>query len=482
MNEVKKALRPVKNRIRRNRFIQGAAAGLAAGLGAALLLRAVSFFLLVPDCTLWAAAVCAAVPVLAAAGNALRPVRNETAAEAADACGLKERAITALEDGDSGIRIRQRRDACEALAGLDVKKIRPGSARKPLLAALACALALGTLLAVPGPRDADAAAAKALSLTLQEGRKEIRQAAEKDEEELTDEARSELRKLTEDLQRELGTSRDAADAMVALDRAEQRLEQLRRQTAGEAAAAMDKAGESGSASETGKTEGNKAADAAPAGTAQQGAAAGQMTKTLQAISALKTAVNPSAAKANGSQGQGGSQGTQGNSGTQGSSGTQGASGTQSGQNGSGAQGASGTQQGGQNGQGSSGSGGNRTGGGAGEGSTNEEQQGSGNAGTHSAAGGRSPRYKTEQYETIYDPERIDRGREDVMTEQNRLGDEDAEQAEIGPGRGSLDGNVPWNEALNDYAETEARAADRENLTVQERQWVNEYFSLLTEQK
>ena len=69
-----------------------------------------------------------------------------------------------------------------------------------------------------------------------------------------------------------------------------------------------------------------------------------------------------------------------------------------------------------------------------------------------------------------------------MTEQNRLGDEDAEQAEIGPGRGSLDGNVPWNEALNDYAETEARAADRENLTVQERQWVNEYFSLLTEQK
>ena len=70
----------------------------------------------------------------------------------------------------------------------------------------------------------------------------------------------------------------------------------------------------------------------------------------------------------------------------------------------------------------------------------------------------------------------------IRTEQNRLGDEDSVQIETGPGRGSTDGDVPWGEALQDYAETEARAADRENLTVKERQWVDEYYRLLTEQQ
>ena len=126
--------------------------------------------------------------------------------------------------------------------------------------------------------------------------------------------------------------------------------------------------------------------------------------------------------------------------------------------------------------------GDQTGTGAGEGSTNEEQKGSSqNSGSHTF-GSRDPKYKEEQYETIYDPEWTERSSEDVMTEQDRLGDDGSVQLETGPGRGNTGGNVPWNEALNDYAETEARAADRENLTVQERQWVNNYFTLLTEQK
>ena len=32
------------------------------------------------------------------------------------------------------------------------------------------------------------------------------------------------------------------------------------------------------------------------------------------------------------------------------------------------------------------------------------------------------------------------------------------------------------------ADTEAQAAERENLTLQERQWVDQYYSLLTEQQ
>ena len=97
-------------------------------------------------------------------------------------------------------------------------------------------------------------------------------------------------------------------------------------------------------------------------------------------------------------------------------------------------------------------------------------------------GNRDPRYKEVQYETIYDPEHIDKDKQDVMTEQFRTGDEGAAQIETGPGRGSLNGDVPWGEALQEYADTEARAADRENLTTQERQWVNDYYKLLTEQQ
>ena len=138
------------------------------------------------------------------------------------------------------------------------------------------------------------------------------------------------------------------------------------------------------------------------------------------------------------------------------------------------------------GPGTSGAGGNSigstAGNGAGEGSTNEEQQGSGSKSSGPVKGSRDPRYKEGEYETIYDPEHIGKSRQDVQTEQFRAGDEDSLQIETGPGRGSLTGDVPWGEALQEYADTEARAADRENLTVQEKQWVNEYYRLLTEQQ
>ena len=470
--ELKQALRPVKMKIRRNRFLRGAVTGLAAGLGTAVLLQAVSFFVPVPDRGLLAAAAGTAVLLLTAIGNALRPVKNNTAAEAADACGLKERVITALEEGqrtsgsERDIVLLQRKDACAALEGLDVKQIRPGNVKKQLLAALGCAVLLGGLLLIPSPRDPEAAARKALTRTLQEGREAITRAAETDEENLTEEKKNELRKITDDLKRDLEKSRDAADAMVALDRAEQRLENFRKQTAGDAAAAAESMNGTGEnqAAENGEKTGNSSENASgQAGEGQQGAAsgstgmtAGQM-QTMQALSSLKSAVNPSAGQETDMKGNTGLQGT-------------GAGQGQKGQNGSGMNGANG------------GSSGDQTGTGAGEGSTNEEQKGSSqNSGSHTI-GSRDPKYKEEQYETIYDPARTERTRKDVMTEQDRLGDDGSVQLETGPGRGNTGGDVPWNEALNDYAETEARAADRENLTVQERQWVNNYFTLLTEQK
>ena len=452
MKEVLKALRPVKRRLRRNRFLKGAAAGLAAGLGAAAATQAAAFFIPVQDRGLWAAAAAAAVTVLTALGNALRPVRNEEAAKAADACGLKERAITALEGGDEPIRRLQRKDACGALEKLDVKKIRPGNVRKALTAALCCAAALACLILIPSPKDSDAEARKVLTRTLREGRETIERAAEEDEKTLTEEKKSELRKITGDLSRELDGSRDAADALVALDRAEKRLEEFRQKTAGDAAEGSETGNGENSDRGSGAGENGETGDPGQAAPGQQQAAAGTVPtaaqmKTLQAMAALKGAVSPAGA---------------------GSMYAQAALGSQGGQSGSGASGTGN---------------GNKAGNGAGEGSTNEEQTGGGKSGSSGHAEGTRPaRYKEEQYETIYDPEHIDKAKQDAATDQNRLSDEDSLQLETGPGRGSLSGDVPWGEALQDYADTEARAADRENLTIQERQWVDEYYRLLTEQK
>lgn len=467
MKEVLKALRPVKHRIRRNRFLRGAAAGLAAGLAAAVILQAAAFFVPVPDRGLWAAVAAAAVMLLTALGNAARPVKDMTAAQAADACGLKERTVTALEGGDEPIRQLQRQDTCRVLRALNVKQIRPGSVKKALLAAMGCAVLLGTLLLIPNAQDTEAAARKALNRTLQEGRKTIEQAAEEDEERLPDEKKSELRKITADLNRELGESRDAADALVALDKAEQRLEQMRQETAGDKTDGSGASGEAGSGEKTGNAEGKGEGENAgqavngQAGTASSASAgtAAQL-QTLEALTALKGAVNPSLQAGNGIQG------------------IEGENGTPVGQAGTG----TGNGQTGQNGAGSGKNPGGKTGGGAGEGTTNEEQQGDGNSSSGIVKGNRDPRYKEVQYETIYDPEHIDKDKQDVMTEQFRTSDEGSAQIETGPGRGNLNGDVPWGEALQEYADTEARAADRENLTTQERQWVNEYYKLLTEQQ
>ena len=457
-NELFVGLRPVKRRIRRNRFLRGAAWGLAAGAGAALIVRIIALFTPVADKWLWAVLPAAGFALLFAAGNALRPVKDLTAAEAADSCGLKERTVTALEQAGSETEIcaLQREDACRALHGLDVRKIRPGSVKKPLLTALGCGLLAVTLLVIPNPRDREAEARQALRKTLKEGTEEIARAAQEDEERLSPEKRSELRRLTEELKRELLDSRDETDALVALDRAEQRLEQMQNRTAGDAEAAA------GSESAAGEgTRDGEAADgtgtAAIGKTAQasadsSGVKTGKLS-TQKALTALKSAVNPSEAR----------KGTQA---------------TATGMQGAG-------QGEGQNGQGKAAAGsgsGNKGANGAGEGTTNLEAEAGGKKESGSAKGTRDPKYKEAEYETIYDPERIEKSVRDEMTNQNRLGNEESLQVETGPGKGSLGGGVPWNEVFREYEETETRSAERENLTTKERQWVNEYYSLLTNQQ
>ena len=132
MTELIRALRPVKNRLRLGRSANGAAAGFALGCAAALILMAVSVFVPLQNRWILAAAVPTACALLFAAGNTLRPVRDTEAARAADACGLRERIVTALEtagktpaDGKTAeIKEAQQRDALEHLRALDPKRIR----------------------------------------------------------------------------------------------------------------------------------------------------------------------------------------------------------------------------------------------------------------------------------------------------------------------------------------------------------------------
>ncbi len=502
MREVLRALRPVKNRIRRNRLLPGTAAGLAAGAAAALALLAVTVFVPLEGRWILAGIIAAGCAVLGAAGNALRPVRDMEAARAADACGLQERAVTALEtagktvaEGKGAAMLEaQRQDACEHLRALDVRKIRGKFPRRLLICSAALALLCGATALIPAPADQIVAKRREVAEKVASMAEQIEKAEAEEEKGRSEKEKAELRKLTDDLKRELDESRDAVDALVALDKAEKRLEALRQKTAGEALAdALRSAGM------------NAAADALAGGDAQslaealaeldadalrkaaeelseeaqeiaeqlaQAAENGGLSEAqAQAVSAALQAAQSGGTS--GEQAQAAASAAQANS-LQGSALQQALSGMKAALNGQNAgkngNGANGAGAGGQQGQ---------NGGGAGTGTTNQEEKGGGGGQQAGGKGNRPPEYKEGAYETIYDPERVETASRDVTTEQQKLG-EDSVQIEAGPGKGRLEGNVPYREVIGEYAEAETQAAESAHLTQQQKQWVDAYFRKLTE--
>ena len=557
MNELLKALGPVRSRLRLRRFVSGAGWGFAGGALAALILLAVTSF--VPLANRWwiAGACVAGGTLLAAASNALRPVSPLEAARAADACGLRERAVTALELAETAARpqaphptatdrkeaphptatgrpetasvapapqagvsrpeaditLLQRRDACERLQALDARQIRPAFPKRRLLAgALLLALCAATLL-LPGGGDRAVAARQALETKTAAMAKAAEEAEKADEAGLTEKEKAELRKLTADLKRDLTASRDEADALVAVDKAEQQLQKLRQEqaqekTAGDAmsamnalsqamqsagmdaaadalaealasgdAAAMSKALSDLSAEDLQKlseslTGEAKALAEAMARTAQQGELSeARMQALQQAANAQQSATSQSAAQSAASQSAAARQAAALQQALAGMKASLGAgqsqqSASQASMSGAGA-----------------GSGNNpgQSGGGAGTGSTNEEQKGGSGGQKSGGSKGTNPaEFKQTEYETIYDPEKVDVAARDVMTNQQSLG-KDSVQIETGPGKGSLEGNVPVSQVVGEYAEQEVKAAESANLTREQKQWVDEYFRKLTEE-
>ena len=499
MNELLRALRPVKNRLRLRRFVRGAGNGFALGALAALILLAVTSFVPLPGRWGIAAACAAGFPALGALGNALRPVNPREAARAADACGLQERAATALELADRPetemIRL-QRQDACDALRALDGKKIRPGFPARPLiLGAGLLALCAGTLL-LPGSGDRAAAARRALEQKISALSETLDGAAASEAAGLTEAEQAGLRKLTEDLKRDLRASRDETDALVALDRAEQQLEKLHAEqrgekTAGDAGSAREAMNALAQAMQAAGMDPGAAAlpealasgDAAALRAALEGLDPQQLRNLAESLSGDAKALAEQLAQAaeqgemTEAQLQAMTAGMQAGSSQQ--------SALQKALSGMKAALASGQQSGAQNGQSSGGQGaGNpqgQPGGGAGTGSTNREQKGGGSGGTQSAGkGSRPPEYKEGEYETIYDPERVETASRDVLTEQNSL-EKDSVQIETGPGKGTLEGDVPFRQVVGEYAAQEAKAAESAHLTREQQEWVDEYFRKITEE-
>ena len=500
MNELLRALRPVKNRLRLRRFVRGAGNGFAFGALAALILLAVTSFVPLANRWIIAAACAAGCPLLGALANALRPVDKGEAARTADACGLQERAVTALElaeQPETEMLRFQRQDACDALRALDVKKIRPGVPKRQLiLGAGLLVLCAGTLL-LPGNGDRAVAARQALEQKISTMSGTLDEAAGSEEAGMTEKEKAELRKLTEELKRDLNASRDETDALVALDKAEQRLEKLHAEqqaakTAGDAlnameamntlAQAMQDAGMDPGAAEA-LSEALASGDAAAASRALSGLDAEQLRKLAEELTGSAKALAEQLAQAaeqgemTEAQLQAATAGTQAGSVQPGAL-QQALSGMKAAL---GAGQPSGTQNGQRTGPQGAGNSGGQPGGGAGTGTTNEEQKGGGSGGQQASANGsRPPEYKEGDYETIYDPERAETSSRDVMTEQNSL-EKDSVQIETGPGKGTLEGDVPFRQVVGEYAEQEAKAAESANLTREQKEWVDEYFRKLTEE-
>ena len=94
------------------------------------------------------------------------------------------------------------------------------------------------------------------------------------------------------------------------------------------------------------------------------------------------------------------------------------------------------------------------------------QQGTGN-----------PQKQTGEYETIYDPTRLG-GAGETVNESGEIGKGTVTEAQIGTGMGSIDGSVPYGQALPEYQQQAVEAVQNAALPGYAQQWVTDYFESL----
>ena len=503
--DIQKALKPFRFRLRLTNAVLGGCIGMLAAALACVLLAIASYVTPILNLfryMVWAAAAALAAGILL---GFAKPVSILRAAKAADEAGLCERAVTALSIiEDTPMAIIQRADTLRHLRALPPKAALPlRLSSRPLIASGALTLVLAmALMFIPNPQNQVLQRQNAFQKVMAEKAQTVEKAAEEFEKApYTKEQMNELRKMMGDLALDLRKSREPQQAYLAMDKAQRNLQEFSRQAANETRQAASKAFEQSgmkdlsdalkngdeqaaakalsqlaSSSATAQSAKNltEAAESLPEGELKEAAQAaanaldsGNAASVQAAMQSLSNAMQSTSA------------GTltgdisallgQLRAGAQAASAAQGtASGQGQGQGqGNGGQG----NNGGQGGQGQGG------GPGAGKGSTNQDAGVSKGQQSSGGVGANAPEYKLGQYETIYDPTRLNIG-DETHQAAGQMGEGESQQMQLGPGLGDTYGQVPYHQVIYTYQEAASKAADQASLPDTMLKWVDGYFQAL----
>ena len=485
MREIRRALAPVKRRMRAQRALVWGTWGALAAAVCVAGLRIVSFARMFETMWIWAACAAAGLTGAAALAGAVWPVTDLAAARRADSLGLMARAQTAvaLAGEESPMAQMQREDALASLHALEPRKAMKLRAPKAAwIGVLACAAAVGLSFLIPNPQDARIRQREEFRAEMTAQADKIDKSADALDAEKPD--APETRRLLGELSQALRRAEDARDALEAVDQAERKLLAMQQRTAGDALNALNSAGMEALAQALGNKDRQAAQDALKA---QEDAAAAleQAAQTAGDSSAVDALSSAAAAMQAGDVSQAAQQLMNAASG-QTSAAAQAmalagmvrnataSAGMQTANAGQG--------QGAQSGQGSGGNGvsqsqGQGNGGGAGLGSSNQDGGTGANSKPGNTLGSTDPSKRTDEYETIYDPTRLG-GSGEAVNESGEMGEGQISEAQIGAGMGTLDGSVPYGQALPEYERQAVEAVQNAALPEYAQQWVTDYFKAL----
>lgn len=487
MNELKRALMPVKRRMRLALTVHWFAYGAFAAAVCVVLLRAASFLWPFPTVRYWALATCAVVPGVCALISWMWPISQLDAARQADALGLEARAQTAvmLNECDTPMALLQRKDAISSLHALEPKqKMALRIPRASLIGTAVCLLLIGASFLIPNPQAQALRERAAFRAEMTKQAQKVDDgAASLDAEEAET---PEVRRLLGELAQSLRQSNETREALQAVDTAERKITQMQNAAVKDALSALRSAGMNALAAALEQNDREAAQAALEAeGSELSRAAAGAENASVKALlqaaaKALQNADQNMALQNLEKAVQGSSAScTQGMALTAmvrsvaarmatGRQGLAAANGINKSISGSG--------QGAGNAQGTNGK---AAGSGAGQGSSNLDAGVSAPAAGRSTQGAQAPVYKMEEYETIYDPIRMGNAGETVH-ERGQIGQGMVTEAEMGTGLGTANGDVPYAQVLPQYRQSAVEAAQNANLPAYARQWIDTYFHSLAD--
>lgn len=499
------ALKPIRKRMRAQRALSWTMIGLLAGAIIVLLMRGASFMWEFPNVTIWYFVAMICSPLLFGGIAWLLPISDMSVARLADSCGLHARAQTALmlKSSDTPMADLQRQDTLECLNNFNPKAMLPFQIPKfSIIGVIVCALCFSASFLIANPQMQIMHAKTEFQTEMKKQADLVEEGAAKLDD--SQAQTQDLRKLLGDLAHELRQSTEPKTALSALDDAEREMDQIKKTTSKDALKALKDAGlsELAQALEAGDSE--KAKQLLKQGTEQANSAQSSQSTSSQLSKAAQSASDQSASQQLSDASQALSSGNlqkaleslqnaalgQSNALTQASalSAMARSAAAQAGAKQAATLNLNGlsisslasmSTAGNSTGSGAGGASGTGSGGGAGLGTTNKD--GGYTASTNSTAplGSNAPQMKVSEYESIYDPTRL--GTEgEVTNERGQIGEGEISEATIGSGLGSIDESVPYNEVLPEYYESAVEAVQNANLPGYAQNWVDRYFSSLTE--